>query len=583
VTTKRSLPLFWVLAVLLLVLFPAVAQNENPGPGEGGPIIEPNFGGDIANLNPILINDGVSADLAALIYPALLGISPESFALEPNQAGGLVTDYSISEDGRTYTFTLRDDWTWSDGTPITSMDYKYAFDAIASGETDSALGYVLDVIQSVEAPDEQTLVVTAHEADCSLLNNANFVPIVPSHVYMEQFGTDYAAMNSAEINLNPPVTAGPFEFSNFRPGEQVTLVANQNYPDAQLGYVVPEGYILKTITDQTLMVEQFLAGEVTWINSVPEDRRDELQAMAEAGEVQWTEGPAITIQFIAFNAADPSNPLNGLDEDGNPIDQGHHPILSDVRVRQALVLGTDWDALNEGALSGDGWRVTSHALPTSWAFNEDIEPYPFDLEAATALLEEAGWVDDDNDPSTPRVAQGAQYAEDGTPLAFSLLTNAGNTGNEAMGVLLQDQWRALGVDLDFQAIEFNTLVDTLVGQTYDSVLLFWQFAVPDDPSGISATFGPENDLVGSGFNVTSYNNPEVTRLLDEAKTLPGCDPAQRAELYGQVLQILHDEVPWFWVATSIVPSVARGDLGNWEPIVGYPLRYNIDAWAVPQP
>lgn len=61
-TTKRSLPLFWVLAVLLLVVFPAAARNENPGPGEGGPIIELNFGGDIANLNPILINDGVSAD-----------------------------------------------------------------------------------------------------------------------------------------------------------------------------------------------------------------------------------------------------------------------------------------------------------------------------------------------------------------------------------------------------------------------------------------------------------------------------------------------------------------------------------------
>jgi peptide/nickel transport system substrate-binding protein len=568
---------------LLLLVFPAVAQDGNPGPGEGGPIIEPNFGGDIANLNPILINDGVSADVAALIYPVLLGISPDSFALEPNQNGGLVTDYSISEDGRTYTFTLRNDWSWSDGTPITAMDYKYAFDAIASGETDSALGYVLDVIQSVEAPDDHTLVITAHEPDCSLLNNANFVPIVPSHVYMEQFGTDYAAMNSSDINLNPPVTAGPFEFSNFRPGEQVTLVANQDYPDAQLDYVVPEGYILKTVTDQTLMVEQFLAGEVSWISSVPEDRRDELRAMAEMGEIQWTEGPAITIQFIAFNAADPSNPVNGLDEDGNAIDQGHHPILSDVRVRQALVMGTDWDALNEGALSGDGLRVTSHALPTSWAFNEDIEPYPFDLDAAIALLEEAGWVDDDNDPSTPRVAQGAEYAEDGTPLSFSLLTNAGNTGNEAMGVLLQDQWRALGVDLDFQAIEFNTLVDTLVGQTYDAVLLFWQFAVPDDPSGISTTFGPENDVVGSGFNVTSYNNPEVTRLLDEAKTLPGCDPAERAALYGQALQILHDEVPWFWVATSIVPSVARGDMGNWEPIVGYPLRYNIDAWAVPQP
>jgi peptide/nickel transport system substrate-binding protein len=572
-----------VALVLILLSFPAVAQDEDPGPGEGGPIIEPNFGGDIANLNPILINDGQSGIVAALLYPALLGVSQETFALEPNQPGGLVTDYTIAEDGRTYTLTLRDDWAWSDGTPIVAMDYKYAFDAIASGETDSALGYVLDVIESVEAPDDHTLVITAHQPDCTLLTNAAFVPVIPSHIFMEQFGTDYASMNAADFNLNPTVTAGPFAFSNFRAGEQVTLLANQDYPDAELGHVVPEGFIFKTVTDQVVEVEQFLAGELTWIPSVPEDRQDELRERADAGEFLWTEGPAASVQFISFNTADPENPQNGLDEEGNAIDQGHHPILSDVRVRQALVLGTDWDAINEGALNGKGLQVASHVLPTSWAYDPELQPYGYDPEAAAALLDDAGWVDDDGDPSTRRVAQGALYAEDGTPLSFSLLTNAGNTSNEAIGVLLQDQWGDLGVELDFQAIEFNTLVDNLVGQTFDAVLLFWGFAFPDDPSGISATFGPENDIVGSGFNMVSYNNPEVNELLDQAKTLPGCDPAERAQLYQQALEILHEELPWYWVATSIVPSIVRNDLANWNPIVGYPLRYNIDAWALPQP
>lgn len=570
-----------ILVMLAALIVPVAAQDENPGPGEGGPIIEPNFGGDIANLNPILINDGQSAIVAALIYPGLLGVNRETFALEAGLPGALATSYEISEDGLSYTFHLRDDWTWSDGTPITANDYKYAFDAIASGETDSSLGYVLDVIQSVEAPDDTTLVITAHQPDCTLLNNAGYITPVPSHVFQDLFGDDYAAMNDADFNLNPSVTAGPFAFSNFRPGEQVTLLANQDYPDAQLGYVVPEGFIFKTVTDQTVEVEQFLAGELTWIPSVPEDRQEELRERAEAGEFQWTEGPASTIQFIAFNSADPSNPQNGLDEEGNAIEQGHHPILGDVRVRQALVLGTDWDAINEGALNGTGLQVASHVLPTSWAYDPELQPYQFDLDAAIALLEEAGWTDEDGDGV--REAHGAEYAEDGTPLAFTLLTNAGNTSTEATGQLLQDQWRALGVNLEFQAIDFNTLVDTLVGQTFDAVMLFWGFSFPDDPSGISANFGPENDIVGSGFNMTSYNNPEVTALLQQAKTLPGCDPAERADLYKQALQILHDEVPWYWVATSVVPSVAINDLGNWNPIVGYPLRYNIDAWAVPQP
>jgi peptide/nickel transport system substrate-binding protein len=577
---KRRL-LFVLLALLALVV-PAAAQ-ENPGPGEGAPIIQGNFGGDIATLNPIISNDGSSNDVIAELYPVLLGIDYDTLNYAPGAKNGMVIDYQVSEDGTTHTFTLRDDWMWSDGTPITSADYKYAFDAIASGATSSPLGYVLDTVQSVEAPDPQTLVITTAGPDCTVLNYASAIPFVPSHVFSDLFGEDYASMNESDYNLNPTTTAGRFAFQNFRPGEQVTLVADQNYPDSEVGYVVPEGMIYKTVADQTVLVEQFLAGELTFVPSVPEDRQEELRALADAGQYNWYEAPAISIQFMSFNMADPENPQNGLDEAGEAIDQGNHPILGDVRVRQAILMSLDWNALNEGALNSTGIQLASHALPTSWAFNEEVEPYPFDLEGAAALLDEAGFVDDDSDPSTPRVAtEDALYAEPGTPLAFSLMTNAGNTSNEAMGVLMQDQLRQSGFEVDFQAIDFNTLVGELVGQTYDAILLFWGFAFPDDPDSTRVNFDPSNDVIGSGFNVSSYNNPEVTELLQQARTMPGCDQEARAELYSQVQQILRDDAPWMWVATSIVPSIARGDIGNWNPIPGVGFLYNREAWAIPR-
>ncbi|HUN09250.1 MAG TPA: ABC transporter substrate-binding protein [Aggregatilineales bacterium] len=576
---KRLGSVVVVLVLLALVVMPVIAQ-EVPGPGEAPPVIIANLGSDIANLNPILIQDGSSQTVAAFLYPTLVPVNvfEAAFTTEPSVAtspGALAESWSISEDGLTYTFTLRE-LAWSDGTPITSADYKYAFDAIASGETSTALTYVMETIASVEAPEPNTLVINLNSVDCSALGNINAVPIVPSHVFSAQFPT-FADMNEAtDFNMNPTVTFGTFNFANFRPGEQVTLRANQDYPDTQLGAVLPEGWIFKNIADENLILEQFKAGEIT-LGTAPEDRQNELRELGAAGEAQVFDYPATSLRFISFNLADPTNPQNGLDENGEVIDQGAHPILGDVRVRQALMYATNWAELNEKALGNEGIQLASPVLPTSWAFDAELAPYPFDLAMADQLLTEAGWVDDDNDPATPRVAQGAMYAEDGTPLAFKLETNAGNTGSESIGVLLQDQWAAAGVQLDFQTVDFNVLVESLTGQTYDSIMLFWGYSVPDNPNDLRANYDPTNDVVGAGFNVSSYNNAEVNALMDEAKTMPGCDQEARIDLYKQVQALLKNDVPWFWVNSSIVTVAAPADLANWNPTIAS-RQWNVDAW-----
>lgn len=243
----------------------------------------------------------------------------------------------------------------------------------------------------------------------------------------------------------------------------------------------------------------------------------------------------------------------------------------------------NWDSVNESALGGEGIQLASHVLPTSWAYDETIPFYEFDLEGASALLEEAGWVDADNDPSTPRVAQGAQFAEDGTVLKITLLTNAGNESNETIGTLLIDQWGALGVEVDFQAIDFNILVDNLLGQTFDAVLLFWGFGFPDDPDGARVTFDPANDVPGGGFNTTSYNNAEFNRIMNEANTVPGCDQETRKALYQEAYRILRDDAAWAWVATSIVITGGQPTIGNWAPRPGLGAGWNQSSWILPKP
>ena len=573
------------LALLVVLVIPVAGQDI--GPGEGAPVINPNFGGDIATLNPIISEDGPSNDIIDLIFPEFLEVDIETAQLAPGAAGSLATDWTISDDGLVYTFTLRDDWFWDDGTQVTSADIQYVWDAIQveEVETNGNLLDALDKIANVESPDAQTVVITFKEAACNAVDVAATLQPVPSHVYMDLFGDDYAAMNDSEANLDPAVSGGRFSFLNFRPGEQVTLVANQDYPDAAVGAVIPEGFIDKVVTDQTVQTEQFLAGELSYM-SVPQSRQDELQALVDSGEYQGAETLRYNIRFISFNMADPENPQSGLDEDGNPIDQGIHPVFGDVRVRQALDFAIDFEAINEGVFFGYGLPAGTHTGATNWVDVSDIEARPFDQEQAAALLEEAGWVDTDGDGI--RECQGCLYAQEvnpdfeGEPLSFELLTNAGNVSQEALGNVLVDLWGEVGADVEFAAIDFNALLDVFTGQTYDSAMIFWGFGFPEDPDGIRVTFGPENDEPGGGFNTGSYNNPQLNELLDTALTLPGCDPAERAALYHEAYQILHDEVPWIWVGGSTGLVVAQNNVENFErrETHSMPSFWNVESWSI---
>lgn len=333
-TFYRRFMNFGILISALVGLSVINIAQEVPGPGEGGPIIAANLGSDIATLNPLLSSDGSSNTVIARLFPSLIGIDIETLNLAPDQNGAIAESWTISDDGLVYTFKLRQDLLWSDGTPITANDYKYSFDAIASGETNTALTYVLDDIEAVEVVDDFTLNITIKNAKCSALGNISFVPVVPSHIYSAQFPT-FADMNESPLNLEAPgATWGPYTFGNFRPGEQVTLLADKTYTDTQAGYVIPEGFVFKNVASETLIMEQFLAGELTVANP-PDDRKQEMRDLGANGEALVWEEPASTVQFIAFNSADPANPQPGLDEAGNAIDQGNHPILGDVRVRQA--------------------------------------------------------------------------------------------------------------------------------------------------------------------------------------------------------------------------------------------------------
>ncbi|MEO0565298.1 MAG: ABC transporter substrate-binding protein, partial [Chloroflexota bacterium] len=397
-----------ILALAIVVLAIPAAAQETTAPGEGDPVIWPNFGGDPTNFNPILYSDGPSGDIVGQIWLSFISPSPLTGTYEAGAAEMLVDSWEISEDGLTYTFTLKEDYVWSDGEAITSEDVLFTYEALTSGDLESPRLEDFPGVVSLETPDDFTVVINFSEPDCASLEQAaTFVPL-PEHRLAPELGGDFSLLNEAEFNVNPDVVSGPFLFQNLLPGEQVILVANPLYTDTPVeGGVIPLGYLQRQLENRGVQADLFLDDEITVIDSLAVERMDEFRELDAADELQYFEGLSSGWQFLGFNLADPENPVDGVDEDGNLIEQPPHPIFSDVRVRQAVIYATDHAALNEAAFGGIGLAQVSPFRRGTFFYDETLEPYPFDPSQAMALLDEAGWVDHDDDPETPRIADGA--------------------------------------------------------------------------------------------------------------------------------------------------------------------------------
>lgn len=565
-----------MLMLLIAALVVPVAAQDEPTAASGAPLILGNFGADPATFNPILSNDGTSNTIISRIFPGFIGLDDDTGFWAPGADQALVVDWTVSEDNLVYTFTLRDDLLWSDGTPVTSADVQYFWDSVQDPSVNLSGSFVSlrDIIANVESPDATTVVVTFNSPDCNAIDSAGALQVVPAHYYSQIF-PERSDMNDSEENLNPAVTAGPWDFLNFRPGEQVTLASNTDWVD---GVVVPQGWIFKNVADQTVLIEQFLVGQLTQA-AVPTARIPELGERVDNGEFNGHYSTRANTRFLSFNMADPNNPQPALDEEGNRLDQGQHPIFGGytldgvatpggLKVRQALNYGMNFEELNTGVFAGLGIQMPTHSRPDDWAFPTDLEVYPYDPDMANQLLDEAGWVDEDGDGVRECVScdyLSVDPAFAGSPLQFELLTNAGNTSQEALGVLLQDQWGRIGARVDFSAIDFNVLVDDLTGQTYDAIMIFWNFGFPFDPDGITSVFSTSADIPVSGFNTGSYYNARVDELLDTARALPGCDIEERKALYGEAYTILHDESPWIWIGIGQTLAVGQLSIEGWDP------------------
>lgn len=528
--------LVFILSVLVLaVIMPVLAQSADT-------IVIRGFG-NISTFNPHLSSDGASYQAFSLLWPAPFVTDSFTGAASPG-----LTSWTISEDGLTYTFTILEDAVWSDGTPITADDMIFSINAIKSDEVDTVLESNVAFIAEANKIDDKTYEIVLSGNNCAILSDLSAIRFLPAH----RFAPDFSDFMTSDMNTNPDISGGPYILEDWAPDEGQRFRANPNYwaGEPNIPFLVN-----RVVGDQAIAVQGIQSGELDYTYF----QGDLFQQIEDKSSLQYQSFPALSVNFLSLNWADPTNPQPAYDESGAAVEQTPHPIFSDPAVRKAVVMGFNIDDVLATLGEDGGTPLIGVVAPTiGWAYNNAIERYAYDPEGAMQVLEDAGWVDSDGD---------GVREKDGVRLSFTISYSNILQHFETTALVAQDQLSQIGFEVNLELIEWaNYLTDIYFGQTYD--------ATPMSNSGGTSTPDPNDfmtlvmsaeDVPGSGNNLASYVNPKVDALIEEARTLPGCNQAARAELYYEIQQIVRDEVAYNFTYVPNIFQVANKRVGNFNP------------------
>ena len=484
---------------------PALAQTP-PGVLVVGQIAEPQ------SLDPSTVTAANDFRILVNLFDGLVGYAPGTLDIVPK----LATDWEVSEDGLQYTFNLREGVTFHDGTPFNAEAVKFTFDRMLDESHplhDTGpfpLSFFFSSIASTEVVDDQTVRFTLSEPYAPFLSNlASPTGAIVSPTAVEASG--------AEFGRNP-VGTGPFKFAEWRSNEAVVIEAN---PDYWNGAPELEAVVFRPLTDPNTRVAEMLSGGIDVMVEVPPASLSEFEG--EGYEIYEAAGPHLW--FLILNMKE------------GPF--------ADQRVRQAANYAINKEALVEDVLEGTA-EVAAGPIPPAfgWAYNEELEPYPYDPDKARELLAEAG---QPNPAVTFFVTEGG----------------SGMLDPVAMGTAIQADLEAVGFDVDIETYEWNTFLGEvnpgLEGKA-DMAEMAWMTSDPDTLPYLALRTEAFPDK--GGFNSGYYSNPEVDDLLDRARV--STDQAERAELYKRMQEIVQEDAPWVFVANWAQNAVASDRIGNFE-------------------
>jgi peptide/nickel transport system substrate-binding protein len=524
---------------------------------------------DPAAFSSYVADTGYSQLLMELVMVGLTDIDPEgniftelAAELPTIENGGV--DFNEDEWTMDVTWKLRDDIFWADGEPVTADDVIFSWETATDPEMGTWVEGV-DYTDSLEKVDDYTFIVhynTVYPNYLVQFGGEDF------GVWAEHYCDASQGFMAWDCNRNP-LSSGPYILDEWETGDHLKFVKNPNYYEEGKPHI---DTIYVQIVPENTVAQQLMVGGDADLQIWPTEAVAEMYKGVDNVEVSFAPNERWVMRLIPNLAA-----RGEIDSATYP-----HPVLSDVNVRRALRMAIDVDTITEDIFLGYSTPVWTEFFRPPYIC--DIPKPAYDPTAAAALLEEAGWTDEDGDGI--RECHGCTTgAEEGYPLSFEFIIYA-EYGEELelAQQLIAEMWNAIGVDTQLAIVEGTTLwsgyEDGGIEQSGDYDVDMWDDGYPGiDPTDNQMWYFYHTDAgePDFGWNVGRWSNEEFDTLLDEAYTL---DEEYRAEVFCELAQILEDELPEILLFSAFDASAHSSRLQGVEATVNDTHTWNVADWTV---
>lgn len=523
---------------------------------------------DPKTFNPIIASETSSSLVTGILFEGLTREDPFTLKVVPN----LAESWTVSADGLQWLFRLRQDVLWFNGMPFSADDVVFTFNQLVYNPripSSSKDIFTIDgkpfTVQKID--DYQVLFILPKRFAPFLRSMSQ--PILPKHCLEDKVAQDRFTFSwGIDTHPHDVIGTGPFYLDEYRPGERMVFKRNPHYwkkdaANRTLPYL--DKLIFLIIPDSDAALLKFIDGELDHIALRGQDYPLLKPMASKKGFTVHEAGPDFGSSFIVFNQNPGINPKTAKAY----MDPVKYAWFTQTKFRQAIAHAIDKPRIIQILFNELGYAQEGPMSPSSGFFyNTDVPAYPYDLNRSKALLQEAGFV----------LREGILYDAKGNRVEFNLSTSAGskNGANVQMAYMVRADLEKLGIKVNLNTLEFNTLVGKLMS-TYD-----WDAIIIGLTGGVEPHFG-RNVWASSGQlhmwhpNQLKAATPWEARL-DEifAKAVEELDENKRKALYDEYQLIAASQLPLIYTVLAANIHAVRDRLGNIRPSAYAGVFHNIE-------
>ena len=444
-------------------------------------------------------------------------------------------DRGDGSKGAEITYTLRSDAKWGDGRPVTSADVVFAWQVGRNPDVGAVSGEYYRRAEKIDVRDDHTFTVHANKLTYNAASVYAFDPM-PSHIEKAAFAEpkDYQKRSAFDTDTtNPGLYNGPYRITQVAPGSHIVLEPNAAWAGEKPHF---KKITVRAIENTAAMEANLLSGGIDYIAGETGLSLDQALAFEKrhGSKYDITYKAGLVYEHIDLN----------LD----------NPILKDKRVRHALILALDRDALSKQLFEGKQPVADSFVSPLDWIAADDLPKYRYDPKGAAALLDEAGWT---------VMKGGFRHNAAGDRLSFEFMTTAGNRSRETVQQVLQSQWRKLGIEVRIRNEPARVLFgQTLKQRTYTGMAMYAWISSPEALPRLTLHSKeiPSAANNYAGQNTPGFRNAAADEVIDKIEV--ELDRERRKALWHRLQEIYVEELPvlplYFRADSYIVPKWLTG-------------------------